>query len=157
MSAPDLQPYLPWLERRERSLETLSPVPAQLLAATLDLPAERRPQAELAGKDGIGRGRRPEQREIDPVGRNCDPVAPDPAGHEIVAQPGADRDHGIGAGDDPVLEGAGQAVLERAGAPGAVAHRGILPEGPDLVDQRHVVALRHAQRRVRLRPAAGIR
>jgi len=47
MSAPDLQPYLPWLERRERSLETLSPVPAQLLAATLDLPAERRPQAEL--------------------------------------------------------------------------------------------------------------
>ena len=46
----------------------------------------------------------------------------------------------LGAGDHAVLEPTRQAVLERPRAPGAVADRGILPEGADLVDQRQAVA-----------------
>ena len=38
MSAIDLQPYQSWLERRETVSETLAPIPALALSATLDLP-----------------------------------------------------------------------------------------------------------------------
>lgn len=38
MSVIDLQPYQSWLERRDTVTETLAPIPALALAATLDLP-----------------------------------------------------------------------------------------------------------------------
>jgi 3-methylfumaryl-CoA hydratase len=38
MSVIDLQPYQSWLERRDTVSETLAPIPALALAATLDLP-----------------------------------------------------------------------------------------------------------------------
>ena len=40
----------------------------------------------------------------------------------------------IGAGDDPVLERAGDAVAQRSFLPGAVADGGILPEGANFID-----------------------
>jgi 3-methylfumaryl-CoA hydratase len=47
MTDIDLDALRPWLERRESVDETLSPVPALSLAATLDLPAARQPDATL--------------------------------------------------------------------------------------------------------------
>lgn len=47
MIVPDLEALRPWLDRRDSATETLSPVPALALAATLNLPADRRPAQSL--------------------------------------------------------------------------------------------------------------
>ena len=74
MNAPDLAPLRPWLDRSESVEETLSPVPAQCLAATLSLPDARdapqflpplwhwlhfldRTPSDQLGKDGSPRSR----------------------------------------------------------------------------------------------------
>lgn len=46
-AAPDLTALRPWLDRRERVEETLSPIPMMTLAATLSLDASLRPSDTL--------------------------------------------------------------------------------------------------------------
>lgn len=47
MSTIDLEPFRAWTERSESAEETLGPIPALCMAATLNLPAERTPGAAL--------------------------------------------------------------------------------------------------------------
>ena len=47
MNSPDLDALRPWLDRRDNAAEVLSPVPAQCLAATLDLDPAAQPGTVL--------------------------------------------------------------------------------------------------------------
>ena len=47
MNSPDLDALRPWLDRRDNAAEVLSPVPAQCLAATLDLDPAAQPASVL--------------------------------------------------------------------------------------------------------------
>ena len=77
-----------------------------------------------------------EQREIDAVGHHADLGRREAARDEIAAQALADGDDGIRAAHDFILQRASQPVAQRAFAAGAVADRGVFPEGANFVDDR---------------------
>ena len=79
-----------------------------------------------------------------------------PRRDQILPQPLADHRDRIGLAGGMGLEHAGQPVARRALAAGAVADRGILPEGADLVEQRQAAAAAPpAAPRARSAPANG--
>ena len=102
-------------------------------------------ELQLARQRLVARGRIAEQRQIDAIGRQTDLARLVAASDQILAQAIANGEHGIRARDHPVFQRAGQPVFERSGAPGAVADRGIFPEGAYFVDEGQAEPARGAQ------------
>ena len=96
---------------------------------------------EFGGERIVARQRLAEQREIDAVGHHPDLARRNSASDQVVAQPLADREDRVRAFHHLRFEAAGEAVFGRAFGAGAVAHRGIFPEGADFIDQRNAERL----------------
>jgi len=94
-------------------------------------------QLQIIRQRRLARGSLSEQVQVDPVGAEHDLVGGHAAQHQIVLQALADRDDGIGPGNDVILQRAGQPVFQVAFGAGAVADGGILPEGADFIDHRN--------------------
>ena len=88
-----------------------------------------------------------EQVEIDAVGGDHYLAAIDAARDQVRPKPLTDHRHRIGLAGYVRFQRADQPVARAAFATSAVADSRILPESPDLVDQRQFAALCHPDRR----------
>ena len=102
------------------------------------------PKAEPGSERGIGGAGPAKGVAVDRVGDDRDLVVGDATGDDLAPQPFADCCHRVGAPQCAGFEEPCRAVAQPAGA---VARGRVLPQAPDLIDDRNALAAAGADRR----------